>query len=59
MNLRQHINTNHDGNVTAFARSISTDERLITYQQVLRYIKSDGIWFNGRVYCPKTTPDTK
>jgi len=51
MNLKQHINTNFDGNVTAFARSIGT-----TYQQVQRYIKLDCIWYDGRVYAPKTTP---
>lgn len=55
MKLKHHIQEHHEGNLAAFARSISTNERLITYQQVQRYIKSDGIWYDGRVYTPKTT----
>lgn len=49
MNLRNFINNHHNGNVTAFARSIGS-----TYQQVQRWIKLDCIWHNGRVYAPKT-----
>jgi len=47
--LQSHINLNYDGKLTSFANDIGS-----TYQQVQRWIKLDCIWFDDRVYAPKT-----
>jgi hypothetical protein len=49
MDLKKHINKNHGGNASAFAKSAGT-----TYQQVQRWIKLDCIWHDGDVWQRKT-----
>ncbi len=54
MDLKQHIKENHDNNLAEFARVVSTINRLVTYQQVQRWIKLGCVWHDGRVWAPKT-----
>ena len=49
MLLIDHIEQAHKGNKAEFARSVS-----VRHEQVYRFIAADCIWYEGRVYCPKT-----
>lgn len=55
MNLEKHIKDNHENNLAQFALWLSKrTHRTIRYQQVQRWIKLDCIWYEGRVWQPKT-----
>ena len=48
MKLRKHIDENHNGNVRAFARTISKHRN-----QVDQWLKMGCIWLDGDVWQPK------
>lgn len=45
MKLKQHIEKEHGGNQSAFARKMNVNP-----QQVTRWLNYDCIWFDGAVY---------
>jgi len=45
MKLKQHIEKEHGGNQSAFARKMGVNP-----QQVTRWLNYDCIWINGAVY---------
>lgn len=52
--LNQHINEQHAGNVSAFARSVN-----VSRPTIYGWVGNGAVWHNGRVWTPQTTPPTE
>lgn len=51
--LKAHIDQQHGGNVTAFAKSVGRSRPL-----AYRWLRDGAVWLNGRVFDPVTAPTT-
>ena len=46
MKLKEHIITHHNGNISAYAKTLG-----VRYDQVGRWLKRDCMVIDGKVYC--------
>ena len=53
ISLQQHIDQQHGGNVTAFAKSVGRSRPL-----AYRWLRDGALWINGRVHDPVTPPQS-
>ena len=46
MKLNEYIQTHHNGNISAYAKTLG-----VRYDQVSRWLKRDCMVIDGKVYC--------